>query len=118
MCTFTPADVDLQRRLLDPSHANYELDDDTLQQLTIAIGDKWASIVSLLPFTSTEREQIKSEDSPAWALLQKLKGKGILTHEQLRSCLQRILLLSPTIEVWTMDLAYQDNTRVMDGMWV
>ena len=108
-------DVDLQRKLLDPSLASCELDDDTLQQLTEAIGDKWASIVSLLPFTATETEQVRSEDSPAWAMLQKLKEKGILTHEQLCSCLRTILLLSPTIEDWT---AYQDNTRVMDGMYV
>ena len=96
-CTLTPADVDLQRKLLDPSHASCELDGDTLQQLIDAIGDKWASIASLLSFSAAEIEQIRSEDCPAQAMLQKLKEKGILTHEQLCRHLQTISLLNPTI---------------------
>ena len=97
LCTFTPADVDLQRKLLDPSLASCELDDDILQQLADVIGDKWASIASLLFFTTAEIEQIRSEDCPAGAMLQKLKEKGIVTHEQLCNCLQTISLLNPTI---------------------
>ena len=96
-CTFTPVDVDLQRKLLDPSHANCELDEDTLQELIDAIGDKWASIAPLLSFTTAEIEQIRSEDCPARAMLQKLKDNGTLTHEQLCSRLRTISLLSPTI---------------------
>ena len=96
-CTFTPVDVDLQRKLLDPSHASCELDADTLQQLIDAIGDKWASIAPLLSFTTAEIEQIRSEDCPTQAMLQKLKDKGTLTHEQLCRHLQTISLLSPTI---------------------
>ena len=96
-CTLTPADVDLQRKLLDPSHASCELDGDTLQQLIDAIGDKWASIAPQLSFPDAEIEQIRSEDCPAQAMLQKLKEKGILTHEQLCRHLQTISLLNPTI---------------------
>ena len=48
-CTFAPVDVDLQRKLLDPSRANCELDDDTLQQLADTVGDKWASIATYFP---------------------------------------------------------------------
>ena len=96
-CTFTPVDVDLQRKLLDPSRASCELDDDTLQQLADTIGDKWASIAPLLSFTTAEIEQFRSEDCPAQAMLQKLKEEGTLTHEQLCRHLQTISLLSPTI---------------------
>ena len=97
MCTFTSADVDLQRKLLDPSHASCELDDDTLQQLADVIGDKWASIAVLLSFTTADIEQFRSEDRPAWAMLQKLKDNGTLTHEQICRHLQTISLLKPTI---------------------
>ena len=97
LCTFTPADVDLERKLLDPSHASHELDKDTLQQLADVIGDKWASFASLLSFTTADIEQIRSEDCPAQAMLQKLKDNGRLTHEQLCRHLQTISLLSPTI---------------------
>ena len=96
-CTFTHIDVDLQGKLLDPSHASCELDEDTLQQLIDAIGDKWTSIAPLLSFTTAEIEQIRSEDCPAQAMLRKLKDKGTLTHEQLCRHLQTISLLSPTI---------------------
>ena len=96
-CTFTPVDVDLQGKLLDPSHASCDLNEDTLQQLIDTIGDKWASIAPLLSFTTAEIEQIRSEDCPARAMLQKLKDKGTLTHEQLCRHLQTISLLSPTI---------------------
>ena len=97
LCTFTPADVDLQRKLLDPSRATCELDDDILLQLADVIGDKWASIAPLLSFTTAEIEQIKDGNCPAKAMLQKLKEKGILTHEQLCTRLQTISLLKPTI---------------------
>ena len=96
-CTFTHIDVDLQRKLLDPGHASCELDEDTLQQLADATGDKWASIAPLLSFSTAEIEQIRSEDCPARAMLQKLKDNGTLTHEQLCRHLQTISLLSPTI---------------------
>ena len=96
-CTFTPVDIDLQRKLLDPSRANCELDDDTLQQLADTVGDKWASIASLLSFTTTEIEQIRSEDRPAQTMLQKLKEKGILTHKQLCNRLRTISLLKSTL---------------------
>ena len=86
--TLSPADVDLQRKLLDPSHASYELDEDTLQQLADTIGDKWASIAPLLSFTTAEIEQIRKEKCPAQAMFQKLKEKGIMTHEQLCRCLR------------------------------
>ena len=92
---FTLVDVDLQRRLLDPSLASCELDDDTLQQLAHAIGDKWLSIACLLSFTATETEQIRSEEQPALAMLQKLKEKGTFTHEQICHRLQIIPLLNP-----------------------
>ena len=94
---FTPVDVDLQRKLLDPSRASCELDKDTLQQLADATGDKWASIAPLLSFTTAEIEQNRSEDCPAQAMLQKLKEKGLLTHEQLCSYLRTISLLKSTI---------------------
>ena len=97
LCTFTSADVDFERKLLDPSLASCELDDDTLQQLADFIGDKWASIAALLSFTTAEIEQIKDGNCPAKAMLQKLKEKGILTHEQLCTRLQTISLLKPTI---------------------
>ena len=97
MFTFTLVDVDLQRKLLDPSHASCELDEDTLQRLIDAISDKWATIAPLLSFTTAEIEQIRSEDCPAQAMLLKLKDKGTLTHEQLCSRLRTISLLSPTI---------------------
>ena len=96
-CTFAPVDIDLQRKLLDPSRASCELDEDTLQQLADVIGDKWALIASLLSFTTAEIEQIRSEDCPAWAMLQKLKQKGILTHEQLCNHLRTISLLKSTL---------------------
>ena len=96
-CILTSVDVDLQRKFLDPSHASCELDEDTLQQLIDTIGDKWASIAPLLSFTTAEIEQIRSEDCPARAMLQKLKEEGILTREQLCRHLQTISLLSPTI---------------------
>ena len=95
-CIFTPIDVDLQRRLLDPSLASCELDN-ILQQLADVTGDKWASIAPLLSFTTAEIEQIRVEDRPAQAMLQKLKEKGILTHEQLCSHLRTISLLKSTI---------------------
>ena len=97
LCTFTSADVDLERKLLDPSHDSCKLDDDTLQQLADAIGEKWASIAPLLSFTMTEIEKIRNEDCPARAMLQKLKKKGIVTHEQLCTQLQTISLFKPTI---------------------
>ena len=96
-CVFTPVDVDLQRKLLDPSRSSCELDNDTLQQLADLIGDKWASIAPLLSFTTAEMEEIRCEDCPARAMLQKLKDKGILTHEQLRNRLQTISVLNPTL---------------------
>ena len=96
-CIITSIDTDLQRKLLDPSRASCELDEDTLQQLADATGDKWASLASLLSFTTAEIEQIKSEDCPAQAMLQKLKEKEILTHEQLCSRLRTITLLKSTI---------------------
>ena len=96
-CIITPIDTDLQRKLLDPSRASCELDEDTLQQLADVIGDKWASIAPLLSFTTAEIEHIRSEDCPAQAMLQKLKDKGILTHEQLRNRLQTISVLNPTL---------------------
>ena len=96
-CIFTPIDVDLQRRLLDPSLASCELDDNILQQLADVTGDKWPSIAPLLSFNTTEIEQIRGKDCPARAMLQKLKAKGILTHEQLCSRLQTISLLKSTI---------------------
>ena len=92
-----PIDINLQRKLLDPSCASCELDEETIQQLTDTVSDKWASLTPLLSFTTTEIEQVRSEDRPARAMLQKLKDKGILTHEQLRTCLQTISLLNPTI---------------------
>ena len=95
--TFTPADVNLERKLCDPSHPSCELDDDTLKQLADVIGDKWASIAPQLSFTTADIEQIRSEDCPARAMLQKLKEDGTLTHEQLCRHLQTISLLSPTI---------------------
>ena len=95
--TFTPADVNLERKLCDPSHPSCELDDDTLKQLADVIGDKWASIAPQLSFTTADIEQIRSEDCPARAMLQKLKENGTLTHEQLCRQLQTISLLSPTI---------------------
>ena len=98
---FTPSDVDLERKLLDPSLANCELDEDTLQQLVDTIGDKRASIASLPSFSTAEIEQIRKEKRPAQAMLQKLKEKGILTHEELRNRLQTISLLNPTIWVWS-----------------
>ena len=94
---FIPVDVDLQRKLLDPSRANCELDGDTLQQLADVIGDRWASIASLLSFTTAEIDQIRSEDCPAQAMLQKLKEKEILTHEQLCCRLRTISLLKTTL---------------------
>ena len=97
LCTFTPADVDLERKLLDPKLASCELNEDTLQQLADVIGDKWPSIASLLSFTTADIEQIRSEDCPAQAMLQKLKDNGTLTHEQLCTHLQTISLLSPAI---------------------
>ena len=93
-CESTLTDVDLQRRLLDPSRASCKLDDDTLQQLADTVSDNWASVA---PFTTAEIEQIKSEDCPAQAMLQKLKEKEILTHEQLCSRLRTISLLKSTI---------------------
>ena len=96
-CIFTPIDVDLQRRLLDPSLASCELDEDTLQQLAGTIGDKWASLVPLLSFTTAEIEQFRSEDCPAQTMLQKLKEKGVVTHEKLCSHLRTISLLKSTI---------------------
>ena len=97
MDIYTPADVDLERKLLDPSNASCELDEDTLQQLAHLIGDKWASIAALLSFTTTKIEQFRSEDCPASAMLQKLKDNGTLTHEQICRHLQTISLLSPII---------------------
>ena len=97
LCTFTPVDVDLERKLLDPKLASCELDEDILQQLADVIGDKWASIASLLSFSTADIEQIRTEDCPAQTMLQKLKEKGIVTHEQLCRQLQKISLLSPTI---------------------
>ena len=96
-CTFTPVDVDLQRKLLDPNLASSELNEDTLQQLADTIGDKWASIAPLLSFPTAEIEQIRSKDCPARAMLLKLKDKGIVRHEQLCSRLRTISLLEPTI---------------------
>ena len=96
VCTF-PVDIDLQRKLFDPSHANCELDEDTLHQLADVVGDNWASIAPPLSFTATEIDHIKNEDCPARAMLQKLKEKGILTHEQLCSRLQTISLLKSPI---------------------
>ena len=87
-------DVNLERRLLDPSRASCELDEETIQQLADAIGDKWTSIAL---FTTAEIEQIRSEDWPAQAMLQKLTEKGIVTFEQLCCRLQTISLLNPTI---------------------
>ena len=83
--------------MLDPSLASCELDNDTLQQLAHAIGDKWVSIASLLYFAATEIEQMRSEDQPALAMFHKLKEKGTLTHEQLCHCLKVIPLLNPTV---------------------
>ena len=97
LCTFTPADVDLERKLLDPKLASCELNEDTLQPLADVIGDKWPSIASLLSFSTAEIEQIRSEDCPAWAMLQKLKEKRIVTRKQLCTHLQTISLLKPTI---------------------
>ena len=94
---FTPADVDFERKLLDPSYASFELNEDTLQQLADVIGDKWASIASQLSFITAEIEQIRKEKRPAQSMLQKLKDNGTLTHEQLCSQLRTISLLSPTI---------------------
>ena len=96
-CIFTPIDVDLQRRLLDSCRASCELDDNILQQLADVTGDKWASVAPLLSFTTAEIEEIRGKDSPAQAMLQKLKAKGIMTHEQLSSRLQTISLLKSTI---------------------
>ena len=94
---FTPIDVDLQRRLLDSCHASCELDDNILQQLADVTGDKWASLAPLLSFNTTEIKQFRDEDCPARAMLQKLKVKEIVTHEQLCSRLQTISLLKSTI---------------------
>ena len=103
-CIIIPIDVNLERRLLDPSRASCELDEDTLQQLADVTGDKWASIAALLSFTIAEIEQIRSEDCPAQAMLQKLKEKEILTCEQLCSRLRTITLLKSTIWVSTSAL--------------
>ena len=97
MDIYTPADVDLQRKLLNSSHASCEVDEDTLQQLADLIGDNWASIVPLLSFTTADIEQFRSEDCQAWAMLQKLKNNGTLTHEQICRHLQTISLLKPAI---------------------
>ena len=94
---FSPVDVDLEGKLLDPSHASCELNEDTLQQLADVIGDKWASIAPLLSFTTAEIEQIRSESCPAQAMLQKLKDNGTVTHEQLCRHLRTISLLNPII---------------------
>ena len=96
VCTF-PVDIDLQRKLFDPSRASCELDEDTLQQLIDTVGDKWASFAPLLSVTTAEIKQIRSQDYPAQAMLQKLKEKGTLTHEQLCSHLQTISLLKSPI---------------------
>ena len=94
---FSPADVDLERKLLDPSHANRVVDEDSLQQLADVIGDKWTSIAPLLSFTTAEIEQIRKEEHPAQSMLQKLKDNGTLTHEQLCTQLRTISLLNPSI---------------------
>ena len=96
-CKSTLIDVNLQRKLLDPSHASYVLDKDTLKQLADVISDKWASIAPLLSFTTAEIERIKNKYCPVQAMLQKMKEKGILTHEQLCSRLWSISLLNPII---------------------
>ena len=93
----SPVDVDFERKLLDPSLASCELDEDALQQLADVINEKWVLLAPLLSFSTAEIEQIRSEDCPAWAMLRKLKEKGILTHEQLCSHLQTISLLKSTI---------------------
>ena len=95
-CIFTPVDVDLQRKLLDSCRASCELDDNILQQLADATGDKWASLAPLLSFNTDEME-IRGKACPARAMLQKLKAKGIVTHKQLCSHLQTISLLKSTI---------------------
>ena len=91
-----PTDINLQRKLLDPTFETTPINDDYVQQLSEAIGSRWSSFAPLLPLTSTETEQLRGEGQPALAMLRRLREKGPLTYGGLRELLTAVPLLNPT----------------------
>ena len=70
------ADVPLQEKLLDPENAATAVDDEFLREFAEVVGDRWASLASLLSFSTADVEQMKREvvGTPAEQALHMLRA--------------------------------------------
>ena len=61
MSLYTPADVPLQKKLLDPDNTTTTVHDDFLREFAVVVGGRWPSLASVLSFSTADVEQIKTE---------------------------------------------------------
>jgi len=76
MSLYSPADVPLQKKLLDPDNTTNTLHDDFLREFAVVVGARWPSLASILSFSTANVEQIKTEvvGTPAEQALHILKA--------------------------------------------
>jgi len=80
MLLYTPADVPLQKKLLDPDNTTTTVHDDFLREFAEVVGGRWPSLASILSFSTADVEQMKTEvvGTPAEQALHMLRvWKGI-----------------------------------------
>jgi len=79
MSVYTPADVPLQKKLLDPDNTTTTVHDDFLREFAEVVGGRWPSLASILSFSTADVEQMKTEvvGTPAEQALHMLRcGRG------------------------------------------
>ena len=76
MSLHSPADVALQKKLLDPDNTTAAVHDDFLREFATVVGGRWPSLASILSFSTADVEQMKSEvvGTPAEQALHMLRA--------------------------------------------
>ena len=57
----SPADVPLQKKLLDRDNTTTTVHDDFLREFAVVVGGRWPSLASILSFSTADVEQMKTE---------------------------------------------------------
>ena len=98
MSLYTPADVPLQKKLLDPDNTTTTVHDDFLREFAEVVGGQWPSLASILSFSTVNVEQMKTEvvGTPAEQALHMLRvwksGSREATYGGLCARLKRLSL--------------------------
>ena len=98
MSLYTPADVPLQKQLLDPDNTTTTVHDDFLREFAEVVGGRWPSLASILSFSTADVEEMKTEvvGTPAEQALHMLRvwkrGSREATYGGLCTWLKRISL--------------------------